>query len=164
MKITNDTEWSEIEKDFALFSDESQQTLIQHSLSLHNVTDFYELTIAQLIRMSDGDLSEFEIKDNGKVFEVLFVRELSKFVEQYINILNSYTLPQSADEKAASAKCQTMTFGEGVLVFARSYFALHSFGEAERITLAELLLAKKDAYNSAVFQKEIIKLQSKRKK
>ena len=164
MKITNDTEWSEVEKDFELFSDDSQQTLIQHSLSLHNVTDFYELTIAQLIRMSDGDLSEFEIKDNGKVFEVLFVRELSKFVEQYINILNSYTLPQSADEKAASSKCQTMTFGEGVLVFARSYFALHSFEEAERITLAELLLAKKDAYNSAVFQKEILKLQSKKRK
>ena len=56
-------------------------------------------------------------------------------------------------ELAASKNCYPTEFAESMLIFSRSYFGLHSFKEATHITLGDFILAKKDSYNSTVFQK-----------
>jgi hypothetical protein len=51
---------------------------------------------------------------------------------------------------------------EGMLVFVRAYFGLKSFGEAENVTIGDYLLAKKDEYNSTIFQRNMAKIQTQK--
>ena len=53
----------------------------------------------------------------------------------------------------AASVCYPVEFGESLLLFSREYFQLHSFKEASNINLADLLIAKKDAYNKAAFER-----------
>ena len=50
-----------------------------------------------------------------------------------------------------------MTFSESLLIFAQNFFGLKSFKEAEKITLGEIIIAKKADYNKSVFQRNQIK-------
>lgn len=46
-----------------------------------------------------------------------------------------------------------------MLIFTRKYFGLQNFGDAEKITLLEYYLAKKDTYSDAIFQRSLQKIQ-----
>jgi len=159
MKVTNNTQWSEIENEWNILTDESQSQLIQHALEIHGIEDFALMSVGQLIRITNGDVSFLDIKDDGTIFQVLFARELKNYIDRFIKTYSSFSMPQTIDEKSASSKCQDCTFGESLLIFVRDYFGLQSFESAEQIKLAEVLIAKKDAYNNDVFKKEITKIQ-----
>lgn len=55
-----------------------------------------------------------------------------------------------------------MTMAEGLLVFARRYFGCRSFSEAERLTLGEWLMAKKDDYNRIAAEQAAVKKYGKK--
>lgn len=119
---------------------------------------FYSLTIAQWNRLTTHkDLSVISDKmlDPLKcnVFEYYTLEELPKFIDKYIKQLERFTLKPDAAEEAAQQVCFKVSPTEGLLLFAREYFGLHSFADAEKVTLGELLLAKKDTYNKQAFQK-----------
>lgn len=85
----------------------------------------------------------------------MFIDEQKGFVERLANL----SPKMDADEERAAADLLDSTIVESVLVFARSYFGLHSFKEAEQITLGEVLIAKKAVYNETVFRRRLTKIQ-----
>lgn len=163
MRIDSNTLWEEIKDTYDFWSEESKEKVIAECCKMHGVEDFYLLTISQLVQITNGNVSFLMIEDNGTAYEYIFVLELKNFVENYINILTSYQLPQSQDEKNSSKKCVELSFCESLLIFVKNYFNLHSFEQAEQIRLCDLLIAKKDAYNTAVFEKEMIKIQTRKR-
>ena len=162
MKIDEKTKWSEVENTYDYWTNETKEYVLQRVCEMHGLTDFYEMKIGTFLNIANGNVEELNIKEDGTAFEMIFVIELKNFVQRVIEILNEFTLPQTFDEKSASKKCADLTFVESILIFVRSYFNLSSFEQAENLRICDLLIAKKDAYNNAVFQKEMIKIQTRK--
>lgn len=163
MKIDAKTKWQEVEPIYAILKDADIEALKDTALRLHGVNgDFYTLTIEQFLTISGGDLKAFNLRGDGTAYERIFIDELQAFLRDYINRLTSYSVPQTSDEQIAGKVCMEVTTGEGLLIFARSYFGLKSFEEAGKLTLAELLIAKKDNYNNIVYQRELQRLQTRK--
>jgi len=161
MKVTNSTQWAEIEPFYSVLSDASIEALKERALKVHNIAEgFYSLTIEEFIGITGGDLEKFDIKVDGTAYEQIFIDELKAFLTDYVEKLASYNIAQTADEQRASRSCVEVSMAEGLLIFTRQYFNLPSFSEAGKLTLADLLIAKKDAYNTAVFQREMQKIQT----
>lgn len=160
MQVNNNTRWEDVSPVYAILEDASLEGLKESALKRYGVDGgFYGLTIEQLISITSGDLTAFNISGDGSAYEHIFLDELKNFLEKYLEILTSYSIKQTSDEERASKSCAEMTFAESLLIFTRGYFSLHSFTEAGKITLAELLIAKKDAYNTSVFQRMMNKIQ-----
>ena len=66
------------------------------------------------------------------------------------------------DEIRAQKTCLKVSVAEGILLFVREYFSLHSFGEAENLPLSDYLIAKKDNYNKVMAQREYAKIQNEK--
>ena len=111
---------------------------------------FYETTIAELAAVIGGDGSMFG--DPSTATAYLASQRFAEVVGDFIKALERLDPPLSARAMAAQSGTMKMETVEGLLVFARSYFGLPSFRAAEGITLGEILLAKKDCYNKAVFE------------
>ena len=112
---------------------------------------FYETTIAELAAVIGGDYSLFGDPDTATAY--LASQRFAEVVGEFIRALERLEPPLSARAMAAQSGMMKMETVEGLLVFARSYFGLPSFRAAEGITLGEILLAKKDIYNKAVFER-----------
>lgn len=89
------------------------------------------------------------------VAQYYWVQAFRDMVESLIRALENMTVPPTPEAAKANRSCLSMSFRESILVFCRSYFGLHSFSAVEDLTIDDLLLAKKDAYNTAVFEKEM---------
>lgn len=165
MDVTGRTKWSDLQPFWAVLSDGSQEALKEQALRRHNIADgFYSLTIEEFIGITGGDLKMFNIKDDGTAYEQIFINELKEFLSKYVETLSSYNIEQTADERRASSSCVEVSMAEGLLIFARQYFNLPSFTKAGELTLADLMIAKKDAYNTAVFQRAMNKIQTSKYK
>lgn len=118
---------------------------------------YLSLTIADFNRVAmHGDwrsLVSSKEEYEMTVFEFYTIAGLKDFFEGYARDLERFTMKPDTKEKKAQSACYKVGAVESMLVFAREYFGLHSFHEAERVTLADLLVARKDAYNKAAFQK-----------
>lgn len=77
---------------------------------------------------------------------------------QFAKLLSRLVPPMSADERAAQSACVQVSMEEGLLVFLRDYFGLPSFTAAEDLTVNELVMAKRDAYNRAAYQVKLRKI------
>jgi len=89
------------------------------------------------------------------------------YMENFSKMFERMTLRGTAEQQQAQMVCLRVGFEESVLVFLQDFFGLHSFKEAEDITVNEYLIAKKSAYNKAAFERklnDIYKLKQKTKK
>lgn len=93
------------------------------------------------------------------VLQVFWLQRLREFTDELARMLQNMQPPHTAIEMQAAAAMQKCTFAESILIFLRTYFSLQSFHDAEKITIGELLIAKKDAYNTAIYQRKISALQ-----
>lgn len=125
-----------------------------------------------------GDLWQMTIKDLGGLLEgrlpVCFTKMLdikqtaysylkkrntiNSFFEMYLRLMSRYTSHGTSEEQQASFGLPKFENSEGFLVFAREYFGLKSFTEAENVTLADLYLARKDAYIREMQQRNYNKI------
>lgn len=120
---------------------------------------YLSLTIADFNALAiHGDLSvilrgksELELS----VFEWYTLQGLKDFFEGYAKDLEKFAVKGDAKEQRAQAACYKSGAVESMIVFAREYFGLKSFAEAEQVTLAELLLARKYTYNKVMFSKAL---------
>lgn len=118
---------------------------------------YLSLTIADFNAIAmHGDLSRFT---NGKtdfditVYDYYTIEGLHDFFEGFAKDLEKFAMKPDAKEQKAQNACYKVGVVESMLIFVRDYFGLRSFAEAERVTLADLLIARKDAYNKAAFEK-----------
>ena len=94
------------------------------------------------------------------VLQVYWKKRFEKFVEEFAATLKAMTLTQTAEEIQAAEGLLKISWDEAILVFVRDYFGLHSFKDAERITMGEILIAKRATYNREKFQRKLAKIQT----
>lgn len=123
----------------------------------------WSLALRDFFALSSGDLSfiGLDAKNaiNATVRQYVWMKAFKEVVEHVANLLQQLRVPQSADAQKASQQCLKMDVQEAALVFVRKYFGLKSFTEAENVTLADYIIAKKDEYNTAMFQYAMSDLQ-----
>lgn len=141
-------------------TDESRKSLMERAAKIR---DPYTLTLAEFFSCCEGDF-ECVIKDqnNPTTGEGLWLEMFRGFIADFGKILERLVITQTPEQKKASANCLTVEWQEGMLVFVRAYFGLKSFTEAETITIGDYLLAKKDEYNTAIFQRNMAKIQTQK--
>ncbi len=114
---------------------------------------FYAMTLGDFFAVMGGDIRP--LGADGTVFATYRVRAFADFVDTFIRSLSQLTLQPTPEQVRHSSGTIPCRFDESVLVFCRSYFGLHGFEEVERLKVADLLLAKKDAFNQAVVERNI---------
>lgn len=98
------------------------------------------------------------------VLQYFWLEAFKDMVEALLRTLEKLRPPQSKDAAAAMKACRPMSFEESTLVFCREYFGLHSFSEVRDLTISDLLLAKKDRYNTAAYERARAELMERRQK
>lgn len=169
MRINADTRYFAVEPILRTLSTEKVAEIREKAVSsVLGSNGYYGLTLAQLSKLIDNKDATAIVSTTDPlqmtVFEFYTIEGLSAFLEDYIRKLERLIPTPTNEEKAAQSACLKVTTTEGLLLFAREYFNLNSFANAERVTLAELLIAKKDMYNKAIFQRELSRQMNKRKK
>lgn len=129
------------------------------------VVPFWELEIGQLFKFAESDFSDIVPDDcEMSVAQYIWLQEFPKWLKSFVDICNKLTIQQTAEQKQASASCIATDWQESMLLFARAYFGLHSFAEAERVKVSEYLMAKKDDYNTKVFERNLTNIQRQKTK
>ena len=122
----------------------------------HYDGDLWQLTIGDLSK-SYGALA-FDLSDDKSAAAVFqAINAIKAHMDDFGKLLEQYQVPLTGKEQAAATGLPEYNETEGLLVFARNYFGLKSFTEAERVTLADVLLAKKDAYITAMYERNLNK-------
>ena len=120
--------------------------------------DFWQLNLSDFGELSQG-------KTPQRVVDYMYSKTASEyvakqkafeaFIVEFSEALKKFTLKQTADEETASAACPPYLANEGLLVFVRQFFGLKNFTEAEKITLADVYLAKKSSYIAALYERRL---------
>ena len=167
MKIDDKTLWTFFEPLYKRLSDEERKRVAaEAAAAFFGKGGYYDMTLGDFVTLIGGN-AQGVFPNYGKqlctVFEWLSADGLKDFAKQYAETLEKFVPPTDADEQNAQNVCYKMTTAEGLLIFARDYFGLKSFAQAAEITLGDLLIAKKDAYNKIVYQRRLAAIKSKKK-
>ena len=84
---------------------------------------------------------------------ICFIENLRKFLDDYYAKLSKLQIAKSDIDAYAQAGNEKFYGTENCLIFARSYFGLKSFEEAENVDVQEYLLASRDNYSKFYAQK-----------
>lgn len=138
----------------------------QDALHLHygelRIGDFFDC-----IRCDFSVIGVCSTWNNATQAQYIWAMGFADYMENLSKMLERMTLRGTAEQQQAQMVCLRVGFEESVLVFLQDFFGLHSFKEAEDITVNEYLIAKKSAYNKAAFERklnDIYKLKQKTKK
>lgn len=129
----------------------------------------WELTIGQFFDLTNGDASckGINVDDPASItiMQYYWLERFRAFVDELSSALRSLSIPPTPEAMQAAKVCVQVSFEESILVFCREYFGLKSFDEVYSITLADLLIAKRDTYNRAAYERAMAAIyQSKHKK
>lgn len=117
---------------------------------------FYAMTLGEFFAIMGGDTDTL-IKgvEADTVFAVYLGRAFAAFVDFIIERLKALTIPPTPESVRASQGCLDVAFDESVYVFCREYFNLHTFAAVESLKVADYVMARKDAYNRAVVDRNM---------
>lgn len=116
---------------------------------------FWGMTLGELFSVMAGDTTPLTGGRPETVFAVYRAKAFSKFVDELVGTLKRLTPPPTPNAISASQGCLDYAFDESVYVFCLHYFNLHTFADVERLKVADLIMAKKDAYNQAVVDRNM---------
>lgn len=159
MQVTDDTIYREFEAVERFVTDSSAKLLTDKAEEKFG--QMYDLEFRQFWACSTGNFSEV-LGDMSEptVLQVYWAKRFGKFVEEFTDTLKRLTIAQTQEERQASSGLLQVNWDEAILVFVREYFNLHSFREAERITMGEILIAKRAAYNRDKFHRRLSDIQT----
>lgn len=122
----------------------------------------YELTFAKFYACANGDFSSvLGNMADPTLLQVYWIKRFEKFVEEFAEQMKKLTLPPTPEEMQAEQGLLKTSWDESILVFAQSYFGLRSFKEvSETITIGEILIAKRAAYNREAYQRRLNAIQT----
>lgn len=98
------------------------------------------------------------------VYQYIWAMGFVEYGKAFAKLLGRLVPPMTPDERAAQSACVQVSMEEGILVFLRGYFGLPSFSAAEDLTVNELVMAKRDTYNRAVYETKLRKIAEMRNK
>lgn len=143
-------------------TDESRKELLK---KVAEIRDPYTLTLAEFIACCAGDFScVVQDAEHPTTGEVLWCENFVAFVEELGKVFQRLVVPQTPEQKQAAKGCLSVEWQEGMLIFVRKYFGLHNFTQAEQITIGDFLIAKKDDYNTTIFNRNLHKIQTQKMK
>lgn len=124
--------------------------------------DYWSLTIGRYFNLTTREEVLGVAYDNESILQHFWLDGLTAFGDEFANVINSLQVPdgmlKSYELAARSARIQVSPL-EGALVFCQKYFYLHSFAEAENVTLADYVMALRSEYNSTIYQRKVAQLQ-----
>lgn len=156
--------WRDFEPWAKCLTYESRTSIEQAAIAnyANGAKTFYEIKVGAFLDYLDGDISAVGVKGDASVFEHYYIEGLATFTAEFVKMLQRLTLERTGDEIAASSNLVQMTFAESTLVFLRAYFGLPNFKAAAELTLNDWLIAKHDAYNTQLFQRNFNELQKRK--
>ena len=163
MKIDNKTKM----KDFIYFATDERMLEIRKQLGTDCDFDFWDLTIGEFSAIFDNKIPEPIQKriedDNITVFEVAKLQNgFIEFLDKFKEIEKTLEIQKDGDEVRALSSCVELTPVENMLIFCQKYFGHKDFGQSEKITLLEYIIARKAQYNEIMFQKTYQAIQRKK--
>jgi len=161
MLITAQTKYSEIADTEKYFTQQSVEDLKRFSEEAY--TSMYDLTFATFHACANGDFSDVlgDITD-PTVLQVSWCKRFADFVKEFADALQKMQLPQTADEKRAAKGLLKTDWAESMLVFLQDFFGLRSFKEAEKITIGEILIAKRARFNEETYRRNLARIQTQK--
>ena len=119
----------------------------------------HTLTINEFFGVVNGDYSVLGDMSDPTVLQVYWLKRFAEYVETFADICKRTRVEPTAEQQQAAKGCVQIEPAEGMLIFVRSYFGLHSFREAGEITMNEYVMARKDTYNNALIRRNMEKIQ-----
>lgn len=116
---------------------------------------FWGMTIGDLVTVMGGDDRPLYRSGGRTVYDMAVVEAFKAWMDDFIATLKGLTLPPTPLTAGTTSGTRPNTFEESVYIFCRQYFGLTSFALADRLTVADYLLARKDDYNKAVIDRNI---------
>lgn len=159
MRITDETKYVEFETAEKYVKPEAVQKIFEGAEEKFG--KMYDLEFGTFWQCSNDNFAEvLGDMNEPTVLQVYWKKRFEKFVEEFAGALKAMTLTQTAEEIQAADGLLKVSWDEAILVFVRDYFGLHSFKDAERITMGEILIAKRAVYNREKFQRKLAKIQT----
>ena len=137
---------------------EIDKNAMERAMSVCNsedyVFDFNQLKLKDLAILNNGEDPEcFPKSFENAYYYVCFVENLRRFLNDYYTKLSKLQIAKSDIDAYAQAGNEKFYGTENCLIFARSYFGLKSFEQAENVDVQEYLLASRDNYSKFYAQK-----------
>ena len=118
------------------------------------VFEFSQLKLKDLAILNNGEDPEcFPKSFENAYLYICFIENLRKFLDDYYAKLSKLQIAKSDIDAYAQAGNEQFFGTENCLIFARSYFGLKSFEQAQEVDLQEYLLASRDNYSKFYAQK-----------
>lgn len=157
MIVTRDTKYAEFEPYEKYLSEESISNL-KKAAEIEFVP-MYDLTFAQFIRACEDTSVIIGNKEEKTVLQAYWEKRFDEFKKEFDEKIKSTNVQPTKEQAMAAKDLPKQTFAEGILVFGLQYFGLHNFREAENLTLGDIIIARKDAYNTTMFQRRLNAIQ-----
>lgn len=166
MKITRKTKWAKV----APFLNEERLAQLKKGIQDCAFFEFWKMDIGDFsLMLQYGVIEEWHKRITGtekwykklfkskvEVYEAMtYINACDAFMKEFKSVMNQYYIEPTDDEESAMLGLPESSVIESMLVFCRNYFRHKDFGESEKITLEEYLMAKKDTYTSQMFSKNI---------
>lgn len=163
MTVNEKTKYAEFEPTEKYLTNDAVADLKQAAERVY--VNMYALTFGQFLRISDGDFSDV-LGDMSEptVLQVYWAKRFKDFQKEFGETLKSTQVKPTPEQQRAADGLPTQTFAESMLTFGRSYFGLHSFREAENLTLGDLIIARRDAYINALYDRRLQRIQMEKYK
>lgn len=160
MELTKETPYTELQPHEQYLTDESRQAIHDKAVAVYG--NYEDITLEQLSRYMNGDFGKLVDEKNPTVLQVYWLNGLKDFIQKLPDVLKAFSVPETPEEAQAGAGLPSVTFMEGMLVFARSYFGHTSFEAASRTTIGDIIIAKKDRYRQDMMQMRLAAIQRRK--
>ena len=157
MQISEDTLYAEYAAVLPYISEQDRLRLFEAAQRKYG--NYYALDFDTFFGILNGDYSIIGDRTKGTAFQVLWLQGFSQFVETLAKTIEKLTIKPTARQARAQEGTYAFDFRSNVLLFLRSYFGLHSFKEAGRLTIGEYLTARQDSYNTQIMQRNYERIQ-----
>lgn len=166
MQVTDTTKYGEIAAVAPYFEQSAILELKKAAEAKYGRT--WGLTIGDFFSCTEGDWSCVGIDlahlEELTALQYYWMEAFRDMAESLSKTLEALSVAPAPEAREASKMCRPMNLRDSVLVFCREYFGLHSFSAVYDLTIDDLLLAKKDNYNKAIFEKTMAEIQKRKSK
>lgn len=154
LKIDRNTKYDDFATFEGVLADGEEARLKDAAVrDLYGSQGFMAMPIKDLTDVLQGDNTPLRI--DGTVFGVYRHKAAVEWFAQFVDTLQRLTLPPTPEQTRQTQGTMPATIDKAIYFFLRSFFRLHGYAEADNLTVADLLLAKEEAYNAAVVERNI---------
>lgn len=161
MQIDLQAKYSKYAELIPVLTTDSREALRSSVCAIYG--EYWDMPLKDYFAAIDGDFSRIGLKGEPTVAQRLWLDGLREFGQEFEKACKQVTIPDMMArkyEKQARQACIKVGVKESMLVFVQQYFFLHNFREAENITLAEYIMARRAEFNKIVMQRKMEQLQT----